>query len=183
MKEKFSAESTNLDQPSASKNGAPNEATDTAEAYESEPLDIERSSAIGPDKDKTNLSSLTATGPRTPTRLPRKPGANRNPSGPPKDLPISGSCADLAGKLLPETLRTELNLEDGATFGDALAAVLFAAAIKGNIRAAREIREAIEGRANQRSNRVAAEPIEVLVKYEPPLSQMMPKDSPDAPNE
>jgi len=150
---------------------------------ESESLDIERSSAKGPDKDKTNLSSLTATGPRTPTRLPRKPGANRNPSGPPENLPISGLYAEFAQKFVREELRIELDLAKGATFGDAVAAVLFAAAIKGSIPAAREIREAVEGKSNQRSSRVAAEPIEVLVTYESPLSQMMPKDSLDEPNE
>jgi hypothetical protein len=180
MTNHFQSATTKPEQPLANENvsdGAPNKHTYTGEGS------VPYGGPALSDENGAEISEKTATGPRTPTRLPRKPDANRNPSGPPKDLPISGSCADLAGKLLPETLRTELNLEDGATFGDALAAVLFAAAIKGNIRAAREIREAIEGRANQRSNRVAAEPIEVLVKYEPPLSQMMPKESPDGPNE
>jgi hypothetical protein len=213
MNEKFSAESTNLDQPSANKNasdGAPNQPTDIGEGpdvganlknensaeisektphlesdCESESHDTERFSSTAPDKDNTNLSSLAgrATGPRTPTRLPSKPRDNSNPSGLSKTLPISGLYAELAQKVLPEELRIELDLEEGATFGDAVGAALFAAAIKGSVPAARELRESIEGKANQRPHRTAAERIQIIVTYESPLSKMMPKDSGDTPNE
>jgi hypothetical protein len=154
--------------------------------YESESLDAERSGSTAPDKDKTSLSSLAgrATGPSTPTRPPCKPGQNRNPSDTPKSLPISGLYAEFAQKPLPEELRTERNLEEGATFGDAVAAALFAAAIKGSVPAARELRESVEGKANQRRTAVAEEKFEVLVTYEkPPVLKMLPKGSPDAPHE
>jgi hypothetical protein len=112
------------------------------------------------------------------------PGENRNPSGAPKNLPLSGLYAEFAGKVLPEERRIELGLAEGATFGDAVAAVLFAAAMKGSVAAARELREAVEGKANQRSSPVAAKGFEVLVTYEqPPLSKMMSADGPDEPHE
>ena len=92
--------------------------------------------------------------------------------------------AELAQKALPKELRMELHLAEGATYGDALAMVLFDAAIKGSIPAAREIREAIEGKANQRPKPVGAEGFDVIVTYEQPLlSQMLPADSSDAPHE
>ena len=216
MKEKFFTESKNLDQSSANENasdGAPNEHTDTGEGSvpyggpdlndgngaeiseksphlkslsESDRLDTERSSSTGPDKDKTNASSLAggATGPRTVTRLPSKPRDNRHSSGPPANLLISGSYAKLAQKALPEADRIALGLAEGATYNDGVAMVLFGAAMKGNVPAARELREGIEGRANQRLKPVGAESFEVVVTWEqPPLSQMLPADSPDAPHE
>ena len=108
----------------------------------------------------------------------------RHPSGPSSNLPISGLYAEFAQKTLPDELRIELHLAEGANYGDALAAVVFGAAIKGSIAATREIREAVEGKANQRSNPVDAKRFEVLVTYEqPPLSKMMSADGPDAPQE
>jgi hypothetical protein len=116
-------------------------------------------------------------------QLPSKPAENRNSSGPRNILPISGLYAELAQEPLPEELRIELHLEVGATFGDAVGAALFAAAIKGSVPAARELRESIEGRANQRPREVAG-PIEVHVVYDnPPLSKMMPNESADMPSE
>ena len=113
---------------------------------------------------------------------PLGPDESRNPSGAPKNLPISGLYSEFALKALPEDLRIELDLAEGTTFGEALGACLFEAAIKGSVPAAREIREAVEGKANQRSNPVAAKGFEVLVRYEqPPLSKMMSADSPDVP--
>jgi len=117
-------------------------------------------------------------------QFPRRPGENRNPSCAPNKLPISGLYAEFARKTLPDELRLELHLAEGANYGNALARGLFDAAIKGSIPAAREIREAIEGKANQRPKPVGAESFEVIVTYEqPPLSQMLPADSSDAPHE
>jgi hypothetical protein len=48
---------------------------------------------------------------------------------------------------LPEKIRKKLGLEAGATYGDALSLMQFRAALGGNTGAAREIREAIEGKA------------------------------------
>jgi hypothetical protein len=76
------------------------------------------------------------------------PGRSGNPSGRPKRRPISDRYADLAETPLPDDVRQALRLKKGAKYGDALA--LERSAIKGKVEAAREIREAIEGRATQR---------------------------------
>jgi hypothetical protein len=102
-----------------------------------------------------------------------------------QNLPISALYAEFAQRRVPEELRMELQLADGATYGDALTKFLFDAAIKErSVPAAREIRESVEGKANQRRTAVAEEKVHLLVSYEdPPLLKMMPKGSPDAPHE
>ena len=112
-----------------------------------------------------------------------RPDENTNASGSSKDLPISGLYSDLARRVLPEELRTELHMSHGATYGDALAKALFDAAIKGNVLASREIRESVEGKASQRRIAEGPQKFELLVNYEPPLLAMVPKDNPDAPHE
>jgi hypothetical protein len=62
---------------------------------------------------------------------PMKEKFSTEPNDTPNNLPISSLYAELAQKPLPEERRTELNLEGGATFGDAVGAALFAAASKG----------------------------------------------------
>jgi len=78
------------------------------------------------------------------------PGRSGNPSGRPKRRPISDRNADLAETPLPDDVRQALRLKKGATQGDAIALAMARQAIKGKTQAAREIREAIEGRATQR---------------------------------
>jgi hypothetical protein len=80
----------------------------------------------------------------------------------------------------------ELHLEDGAvTYGEAVAEVLYNLALKGSVPAAREIREGIEGRANQRRNAVGSDKFDVVVTWEDhsPISEMLPKDSSDSTKE
>jgi hypothetical protein len=48
---------------------------------------------------------------------------------------------------LPERLRKQLGLRPGATWFDGMAGGMFRAAVSGDVAAAREIREAIEGKA------------------------------------
>jgi hypothetical protein len=79
-----------------------------------------------------------------------KPGRSGNPSGRPRRRPISDRYAAMAEEPLEEALRLELKIPKGSTYGDALARAQWRAAIKGNTGAAREIREAIEGKATQR---------------------------------
>ena len=88
----------------------------------------------------------------TPANLmpPWKPGQSGNPGGRPKRRPISDRYEVLADTVLPDDLRRKLSLKEGATYGDALALRIFHAAIKGAPPAAREVREAIEGKADQR---------------------------------
>jgi hypothetical protein len=87
-------------------------------------------------------------------RPPWKPGESGNPDGRPKKRPISDRYNSLAETPLPEKRRLELDLPQGTTYGDALTTGQFDAAIDGNCRAAREIREAIEGRTNEASEAV-----------------------------
>jgi hypothetical protein len=79
-----------------------------------------------------------------------KPGQSGNPGGRPKKLPISERYEELAELELPKKDRIKQGLPEGATYGDALAMVMFKAALEGNPHAAREIREAIEGKTGQR---------------------------------
>ena len=70
-------------------------------------------------------------------------------------------------------------MAEGATYGEALAMALFNAAIGGSVPAAHELRESVEGKANQRRNPVTEEKFEVVVSYEPPLSRMLPEGTTD----
>jgi hypothetical protein len=79
-----------------------------------------------------------------------KPGVSGNPGGRPKKRPISERYEVLAELELPRKDRIKHGLPEGATYGDALAIVMFRAALEGNPSAAREIREAIEGKTAQR---------------------------------
>jgi hypothetical protein len=76
-----------------------------------------------------------------------KPGKSGNPSGRPRRKPVSGRYEFMCEVPLPESIRKKLGLEAGATYGDALSLMQFRAALNGNTGAAREIREAIEGKA------------------------------------
>ena len=109
-----------------------------------------------------------------------RPDENTDGSGCPANLPISRSYLKQAQKAVPEELRVELHLAEGATYGEALAMALFNAAIGGSVPAAREVRESVEGKANQRRNPMARG-YEVVVTYEkePPLSQMLPAGTTD----
>ena len=81
---------------------------------------------------------------------PFGPGKSGNPGGRPRKRPISGRYADVAETELPDDFQRVLRLPKGATFGDDIAMGLVRAAIKGRTDAAREVREAIEGKATQR---------------------------------
>ena len=83
-------------------------------------------------------------------RPPWKPGESGNLSGRPTTRPISDRYQARAEERLPEELRLMLKLGKRATWGDALALAQFRAGIKGKAENAREIREAIEGKATQR---------------------------------
>jgi hypothetical protein len=83
-------------------------------------------------------------------RPPWKPGESGNPSGRPKKRPISDLYAEFAERPVPEKLRRALGLAKGATFAEAQTVSIFIAACNGNVQAAREIREGIEGKTNER---------------------------------
>lgn len=81
---------------------------------------------------------------------PWKPGQSGNPSGKGKRKPISDRYEKLADLPMPDDIRRKLKMPEGSTFGDAVAFRIFLGAIKGAPAAARELREAIEGKAAQR---------------------------------
>ena len=62
----------------------------------------------------------------------------------------SNLYAELAERPAPEKLRRALGLAKGATFAEAQTVSLYIAASNGNVQAAREIREGIEGKASER---------------------------------
>jgi hypothetical protein len=99
-------------------------------------------------------------------RPPWKPGESGNPDGRPKNRPISNLYAEFAERPVPEKLRRALGLAKGATFAEAQTVSLFTAASNGNVQAAREIREGIEGKANERSKLGGKEEIVVRIVEE-----------------
>jgi uncharacterized protein DUF5681 len=100
---------------------------------------------------------------------PWKPGESGNLLGRPKRRPISDRYEDRAETPLPEKERIKRRLARGATYADALALGQFNAALNGRTDAAREIREAIEGKAQQRLE-LANRRVEIHVKYDDPPS-------------
>lgn len=105
----------------------------------------------------TGTHRMAARGRIQNLRPPWKPGESGNPSGRPKKRPISDRYNSIAETPLSEKRRLELGLWKGATYADALATRLFDAAIDGNFRAAREIRQAIEGHSSEPSEAVQFE--------------------------
>jgi hypothetical protein len=85
----------------------------------------------------------------------QKGGPSPNPSGRPKRLPISDTYALFALEPIPESIRQAMKrrgipIEPGATFADALVLQMWVKAMAGDPKAAKEIRESIEGKAAQR---------------------------------
>jgi hypothetical protein len=61
--------------------------------------------------------------------------------------PITAAFIRVGESKLPEHWRKKLGLRPGATWFDGVAAGVFRAAVGGDVAAARELREAIEGKA------------------------------------
>jgi hypothetical protein len=93
-----------------------------------------------------------------------KPGQSGNPGGRPRKRPISERYEELAELALPEKDRIKQGLPERATYGDALAMIMFKAALEGKTDAAREIREAIEGKTRQRQEAEASDVLENLAE-------------------
>jgi hypothetical protein len=86
-------------------------------------------------------------------RPPWKPGQSGNPSGRPKRRPITDGYLEIARQKMPPEMCRQLGLKPGSTYAQALARGQFIKAMKGDVRNANEIREAIEGTATERMNR------------------------------
>jgi Family of unknown function (DUF5681) len=85
----------------------------------------------------------------------RKGEPSPNPSGRPKRLPISDTYALFASEPIPESIRKAMrrkgvHLEAGTTSAQALVKQMWLKAMVGDSKAAKEIRESIEGKAAQR---------------------------------
>jgi hypothetical protein len=93
-----------------------------------------------------------------------KPGQSGNPGGRPRKRPISERYEELAELELPKKDRIKHGLPEGATYGDALAMVMFKLALEGNPNAAREIREAIEGKIRQRQEAKDSDVLDTLAE-------------------
>lgn len=99
---------------------------------------------------------MNPNGTRKNLRPPwRKGEPSPNPSGRPKRLPISDTYALFAPEPIPESIRRAMrkrgvNLEPGATFAEAVCLQMLIKAMAGDPKAAKEIRESIEGKAGQR---------------------------------
>jgi hypothetical protein len=83
-------------------------------------------------------------------RPPWKPGQSGNPSGRPKRRPITDGYGEMAREKMPPELCKQLRMKPGSTFAQAVARALFIKAMKGDVRSATEIRQAIEGSTTQR---------------------------------
>jgi len=81
---------------------------------------------------------------------PWKPGESGNPSGRPKRRPITDSYIEMARQKMPLEMCKQLGMKPGSTYAQAVARAQFIKAMKGEVRNASEIREAIEGNATQR---------------------------------
>jgi hypothetical protein len=85
----------------------------------------------------------------------RKGEPSPNPTGRPKRLPISDTYALFAPEPIPESIRKAMKrrgipVEPGATFADALVLQVWMKAMYGDPKAAKEVRESIEGKAGLR---------------------------------
>jgi|ERR1700730_3897093 hypothetical protein len=89
-----------------------------------------------------------------------------NPGGRPRRNPVSDRYAEMIERALLERERKNWGLDEGATWGDALAMEQVAAAARGKTEAAREVREAIEGKATQRISGADGQEVRIRVIYD-----------------
>ena len=103
-------------------------------------------------------SGLRPWGPDNPP--PKSPGR-------PRKRPISEAYDDMVRNELPEEIRRSARMPKGSTWADAIALQMARQALKGEVPAAKEIREAIEGKAMQRIelSRSEEKPAELMVVY------------------
>lgn len=94
------------------------------------------------------------------------PGKSGNPSGRKPKRPLSFKYEQTLEMSIPESLRKRLNFPPGATYADTIAIAMAIAAIEGDTNAAREIREAVEGKADQRIKLTGSDGDAVKVKMD-----------------
>jgi hypothetical protein len=99
-------------------------------------------------------------------------GVSGNAGGRPKKRSISERYAFVAEVPLPEDIRKKFTMPIGSTFGDAGAIGTFLAMMEGKYGAAKEIREAIEGKATQRIEVVGADSGPIKVSLEETVAKI-----------
>jgi Family of unknown function (DUF5681) len=102
-----------------------------------------------------------------------RPGESGNPSGRPRRRPISGAYAERLQRPVLEKLRRELDLWEGATYADAVAAAMTIAACEGGVAEARELREATEGKTSECPKEISG-PVRFRHAYEQLESENVP---------
>ena len=108
-------------------------------------------------------------------RPPWKPGESGNPAGRPRKRPLSDSHEELLRSIAPPEIRNALNqrgarLDKTATWSDCISYSLGRKAIAGDVTAAKELRESVEGKSTQRIELAhLGERQELLVVYAEPL--------------
>ncbi len=97
-----------------------------------------------------------------------KPGQSGNPTGRALKKPITDRYKEAIETELPDEVRIKLGLKPGSTMGDAIARRMSIRAIDGRdaVNAAKEVREAIEGRAPQALDLKHSGKIQIDVVYQ-----------------
>lgn len=112
----------------------------------------------------------------TPKKL-RPKAQSRNPSGRPRTLPISDALREILEQSVPagirKILRRELrtDLKPDACFADAIALVLVAKAVTGDVSAIKEIMDRVEGRAGKSDEFGARPEVKFRVVYDSPIAE------------
>jgi hypothetical protein len=139
----------------------------------SKKLKATKSRSNGGSGDSTGLSPMAGKGRIENLRPPWKPGESGNLAGRPRRRPISDAYAERLQRPVLEKFRRELDLWEGATWADAIAAALAIAACRGSVAEARELREATEGKTSEGPKEISG-PIEFLHIYEQLESKNLP---------
>jgi hypothetical protein len=91
---------------------------------------------------------------------------DRDPAAELSRMPISQRYLRFVERPLPERERKKLGLWKGATWGDALVFQQYNSALQGRSEAAREIREAIEGKSDEGIFSSADRQVEIRVVWD-----------------
>lgn len=106
--------------------------------------------------------------PNTSGLRPFQPGSKGGP-GRPKKRPISEAYDSYLKTEVPEKVRVAMGLPKGAIWAEAIACAMAREAVKGNVVAAKEMREGTEGKAPIRIEGLVERKNEVVVTFEGPV--------------
>ena len=75
-----------------------------------------------------------------------KPGQSGNPGGRPKKKPLTDAYAAILDKTVPPDMAIKLKLPESATYAEVIAMALAVAAVNGEVKAAAELADRVEGK-------------------------------------